>query len=217
MTSVAINKPSLKDIQAAITTGTLTCTSLVEHYLNKISAAESFNCYVEVWADEARERARLLDALPAAERGPLHGAVISIKDVLCYKDHQVTAGSKILSGFTSQFSATAVERALAAGAIIIGRTNCDEFAMGSGNEHSHYGPTRNGADAERVPGGSSGGAAVSVQLDTCLIALGSDTGGSVRQPASFCGVYGIKPTYGRISRHGLLAYGSSFDQIGILA
>ena len=146
----------------------------------------------------------------------MFGAVVSIKDVICYQGHTVTAGSKILEGFQSLFSATAVERLLAEDAIIIGRTNCDEFAMGSTNETSYYGPVRNAADPTKVPGGSSGGAAVAVQADTCLISLGTDTGGSVRQPAALCGVIGMKPTYGRISRHGLLAYGSSFDQVGIL-
>jgi aspartyl-tRNA(Asn)/glutamyl-tRNA(Gln) amidotransferase subunit A len=149
--------------------------------------------------------------------GRLAGMVVSIKDVICYQDHKVTAGSKILEGFESLFSATVVERLLAEDAIIIGRTNCDEFAMGSTNETSIYGSTKNAADPSRVPGGSSGGAAVAVQADTCLMALGSDTGGSVRQPAAFCGVIGFKPSYGRISRHGLLAYGSSFDQIGVLS
>jgi aspartyl-tRNA(Asn)/glutamyl-tRNA(Gln) amidotransferase subunit A len=143
--------------------------------------------------------------------------VVSIKDVICYKDHTVTAGSKILSGFKSLYSSTAVDRLLVEDAILIGSTNCDEFAMGSTNETSYYGVVRNAVNTNLVPGGSSGGAAVSVQTDTCLVALGSDTGGSVRQPAAFCGINGFKPTYGRISRHGLLAYGSSFDQIGIFA
>ncbi len=143
--------------------------------------------------------------------------MISLKDNICYAGHQVSAASKILEGFTSLYSATAVERVLAEDAILIGRTNCDQFGMGSSNENSVYGPVRNALDPERVPGGSSGGAAVALQTDTCLIALGSDTGGSVRQPAGFCGIWGFKPTYGRISRHGLIAYGSSFDQIGIMA
>ena len=211
---------SLSQIQTALHRGDTTLTAIVAYYLTQIEAAQTLNAYVEVFAEEAMERARALDARFRAEPaavGPLFGMVISIKDVLCYAGHEVTAGSRILAGFNSLFSATAVERLLAADAIIIGRTNCDEFAMGSSNENSCYGPVKNAADPTKVPGGSSGGAAVSVQADTCLAALGTDTGGSVRQPAAFCGVIGFKPSYGRISRHGLLAYGSSFDQVGIFA
>jgi len=211
---------SLSNTRTALSQGQTTCTALTAHYLERIEATRHLNIYVEVFAEEARERARELDEKFQQNPnsvGKLFGAVISIKDVICYAGHEVTAGSKILKGFKSLFSATAVERLLAEDAILIGRVNCDEFAMGSTNETSCYGPTRNAADPSKVPGGSSGASAVAVQAGTCLISLGSDTGGSVRQPAAFCGVVGFKPTYGRISRHGLLAYASSFDQIGILA
>jgi aspartyl-tRNA(Asn)/glutamyl-tRNA(Gln) amidotransferase subunit A len=218
-----MNEPKfsrLSAVQAAIEQGRLTCVELVIHYLSRIEAQKELNIYVEVFAEEALARARTLDERyrrDPSSLGRLYGMVVSIKDVICYKGHKVTAGSRMLEGFESLFSATAVERLLAEDAVIIGRTNCDEFAMGSTNETSVYGPTRNPIDPARIPGGSSGGAAAAVRADTCLAALGSDTGGSVRQPAAFCGVIGLKPTYGRISRHGLLAYGSSFDQIGVLA
>ncbi len=208
---------SLQQIQGAINKGDLTCSALTKYYLEKINTTTDLNIYIEVFEEEALARAKELDAKPTSERGRLHGAVIAIKDVLCYKGHSVTAASKILKGFVSPYNATAIQRLLDEDAIIIGRVNCDEFAMGSSNENSCYGVTRNAADPTKVPGGSSGASAVAVQARTCLFALGSDTGGSVRQPASFCGVVGVKPTYGRISRYGLLAYGSSFDQIGILS
>ncbi|AEE51158.1 Asp-tRNA(Asn)/Glu-tRNA(Gln) amidotransferase subunit GatA [Haliscomenobacter hydrossis] len=210
---------TLTQVQDAIQSGATTLVEVVDHYLEKIHEYQALNIYVEVFAEEALEKAHQLEQKyreNPAQVGRLFGAVVSIKDVICYQGHTVTAGSKILEGFQSLFSATAVERLLAEDAIIIGRTNCDEFAMGSTNETSYYGPVRNAADPTKVPGGSSGGAAVAVQADTCLISLGTDTGGSVRQPAALCGVIGMKPSYGRISRHGLLAYGSSFDQVGIL-
>lgn len=211
---------SLAEIQAALRSKETTCRALVEYYLSQIEKTRHLNAYIEVWAGEALAKADFLDAHLAeapTKMGRLCGAVISLKDNICYAGHQVTAASKILEGFTSLYSATAVERLLKEDAIIIGRTNCDQFGMGSSNENSIYAPVLNASDPERVSGGSSGGAAVSVQAETCLAALGSDTGGSVRQPAGFCGIWGFKPTYGRISRHGLIAYGSSFDQIGILA
>lgn len=210
---------SIKATQSALTDGRLTTAALVAHFLERIEATRDLNIYVEVFAEEAQQEAARQDLArtQGAKLGKLAGVVVSLKDVLCYAGHGVSAGSKMLENFVSPYTATAVQRLLDEDAIIIGRTNCDEFAMGSGNENSHYGPTLNAADPTRVPGGSSGGAAVSVQAGTCLLALGSSTGGSVRQPASFCGVHGFKPTYGRISRHGLIAYGSSFDCIGFLA
>lgn len=211
---------SLKAVQKDIETGQTSCTQLVDYYLSQISATSHLNIYIEVFNEEAKERAKILDEKYQANPnsvGRLYGMVISIKDVLCYKDHQVTASSKILQGFHSVYTATAIQRLLDEDVIIIGRVNCDQFAMGSSNENSYYGPCKNAINPEYVPGGSSGGSAVSVQADTCLSSLGTDTGGSVRQPAAFCGVIGVKPTYGRISRYGLLAYASSFDQIGVLS
>jgi aspartyl-tRNA(Asn)/glutamyl-tRNA(Gln) amidotransferase subunit A len=215
-----INFPDILGLQAALRAGEISCSQVVERHLSNINAHQHLNAWVEVWAEEARQKATQTDEKirnSPHTLGRLFGVVISIKDNICYAGHEVTAASKILEGFHALYSATAVERLLAEDAIIIGRTNCDQFGMGSSNENSVYGPVLHPLDTARIPGGSSGGAAVSLQTGGCHIALGSDTGGSVRQPAGFCGVWGFKPTYGRISRHGLIAYGSSFDQIGVLA
>lgn len=206
---------SIAHHHARLRQGETTCVETVKHYLAAIEANSQLNCYLEVFAEEALERAAMLDAGPIA--GKLHGVVMGIKDNICYQDHRVSAGSRILQNFVSLYSATAVERLLAEGAIIIGRHNCDEFGMGSTNENSAYGPVLNPLDNSRVPGGSSGGSAAAVKAGLCMAALGSDTGGSVRQPADFCGIVGFKPGYGSVSRHGLIAYASSFDQIGVLA
>jgi aspartyl-tRNA(Asn)/glutamyl-tRNA(Gln) amidotransferase subunit A len=199
--------------------GNTTCVAVVKHYLEQINRYKHLNAFTEVYAEEALEKAAALDAGRKTGKVPgrLHGVVVGIKDVLCYRDHRVTAASKILEGFVSLYSATAVQRLLDEDAIIIGTCNCDEFAMGSTSENSAYGNVLNALDETRVPGGSSGGSAVAVQAGMCMISLGSDTGGSVRQPADFCGIVGLKPTYGRISRYGLIAYASSFDQIGIFS
>ena len=187
----------------------------MQHYITAIHQNKHLNCYLEVFEQQALERAAKLDSQPIS--GRLHGVVVGIKDNICYKGHRASASSKILENFISPYSATAVERLEQEGAIIIGRLNCDEFGMGSSNENSAFGPVLNPNDNTRVAGGSSGGSAAAVKAGLCMAALGSDTGGSVRLPADFCGVIGYKPSYGRVSRYGLMAYGSSFDQIGVLS
>ncbi|MBL0129315.1 MAG: Asp-tRNA(Asn)/Glu-tRNA(Gln) amidotransferase subunit GatA [Flavobacteriales bacterium] len=193
-------------------------TAAVSTALENAETNKDLNAFLEVFTESALEHATRVDERrQAGNAGPLSGVVLSIKDNICYKDHRVGAGSKILEGFTSLYSATVVERLLAADAVILGRTNCDEFAMGSSNENSAYGNVLNPVDRTKVPGGSSGGAAASVAAGIVHVALGSDTGGSIRQPASFTGTVGFKPTYGRVSRYGLIAFASSFDQIGPFA
>ncbi len=205
-------------IQSNIKNGEYTLPELVDSYLNEIEKTSDLNIYLEVWKDEALEKAEQIQKkINANTAGPLAGMVVGLKDNICYAGHKVSAASRILEGFESVYSSTVVERLLEADALFIGRLNCDEFAMGSSNEKSAYGPVKNPHDPTCVPGGSSGGSAAAVAANTCLVSLGSDTGGSIRQPASFCGVFGLKPTYGTISRHGLIAYASSMDQIGPFA
>lgn len=210
---------SIKDYHAALVADHTTCTQAVKYYLDRITVQENLNAYLEIFSEEALAQAAILDAerKQGKKLGKLHGVVIGIKDVLSYKGHTVSAASKILENYTAVYTATAIQKLQDEGAIIIGRQNCDEFAMGSSNENSAYGPVKNAIDISKVPGGSSGGSAVSVQAGLSMISIGSDTGGSVRQPADFCGVVGLKPSYGRISRYGLIAYASSFDQIGIFS
>ena len=209
-----MNLPSsFSEINQLLVQGKLDLADVCKHYFQKIEHS-STNAFIEIFKDSAlKKAAEINDKIKDKNQGALAGMIIGIKDNICYKNHEVTASSKILNGFNSVFNATAVQRLLKEDAIIIGRLNCDEFAMGSSNENSYYGPVKHHLDETRVPGGSSGGSAVAVAEGLCMASLGSDTGGSIRQPASFCGVIGMKPSYGRISRHGLLAYASSFDRI----
>lgn len=208
------------ELAAAIKAGKTTAVDAVKEVLSNIEEKEELlNCYVTLDKQGALERAeKVQKKIEAGElTGPLAGVPVAIKDNMCTKDMLTTCSSKILGNFVPAFSAEAVLNLEKAGAVILGKTNMDEFAMGSTTETSAYGPTRNPWDTEHVPGGSSGGSAAAVAAQECFFALGSDTGGSIRQPASYCGVVGMKPTYGTVSRYGLIAYGSSLDQIGPLA
>lgn len=209
---------SYEEVKKALKKSTISCEKLIKQYLKSIEENTDLNAFVEVFSEEAIAQAKKIDQkLKKGSAGKLAGMTIGIKDNICYKNHKVSAGSKILQGFESIYTATAIQKLINEDAIIIGRLNCDEFAMGSSNENSVYGPVKNPHNKQKVPGGSSGGSATAVAAGLCLASLGSDTGGSIRQPASFCGVFGLKPTYGRVSRHGLIAYASSFDQIGPIA
>lgn len=198
--------------------GKVTCTEIVNYYLGNIEKGKHLNAFLSVFEDEARTKAAAIDAkLRSGKAGRLAGMVIAAKDVLSIKGKRLTCSSKILENFEALYTATAIQRLEDEDAIIIGKTNCDEFAMGSSNENSAYGPVLNPFDNTRVPGGSSGGSSAAVAADMCMVSLGTDTGGSIRQPAAFCGVVGLKPTYGRVSRYGLTAFASSFDSIGPFA
>ncbi len=208
---------SLAKIQSDLSSSKISLYSLVESYLSAIEKNKNINAFLEVFASESLVKAKELDEkIKAGKAGKLAGLVLGIKDNICYKDHKCSASSKILEGFVSLYDSTVVARLLAEDAIIIGRLNCDEFAMGSSNENSAYGNVLNPLDTSRVTGGSSGGSVAAVAANLCLAALGTDTGGSVRQPCSFTGLVGLKPTYGRISRYGIIAYASSFDQVGTI-
>jgi len=216
-TDILNELPSFSQLQVLLQQGAITCTAVVEQCLSNIVRGAHLNAFLRTYAKEAKQQAAAIDQQYSVARLPeLAGMIVGLKDLLCYKDHPIQAASKILEGFISQFSATAVQRLIDKHAIIIGHQNCDQFGMGSSNENSAFGPVYNALDTNRVPGGSSGGSAVAVQAHMCHVSLGTDTGGSVRQPAAFCGLVGLKPTYARISRHGLIAYASSFDTIGII-
>jgi len=204
--------------RSALESGATTVERVTGDFLDAIEEGKRLNAFLSVFQDQSREQARAVDRkLAAGKGGPLAGMVIAVKDVLCVKGERTTCGSKMLEDFVSLYDATAVARLRAADAVLIGKTNMDEFAMGSSTENSAFGPVRNPVDETKVPGGSSGGSCVAVAAGMAHAALGTDTGGSIRQPAAFCGVVGFKPTYGRVSRYGLVALSSSFDQIGPFA
>ena len=207
--------PTFADARRALDHGETTCEEIVTGFLERIDAEnEALNLFLSVDRDGALARARALDA--SGDDLPLKGLVLGIKDTIAVEGRPLTCGSRMLEDFVSLYSATAVRRLRDAGAVVLGKLNCDEFAMGSSNETSHFGPARNPVDPDYVPGGSSGGSAAAVAAGFCHAALGSDTGGSVRLPAAFTGTVGLKPTYGRVSRYGLVAFASSLDVIGPL-
>jgi aspartyl-tRNA(Asn)/glutamyl-tRNA(Gln) amidotransferase subunit A len=201
-----------------VSSGEINLKDNVISFFNRIDEHKDLNAYNFLFKDEALNQAPLVETkIKNGTAGKLAGMVIAVKDVLSIKDKPLTCSSNILKEFTSVYTATSVQKLIDEDAIIIGKTNCDEFAMGSSNENSAFGNVLNPYDKTRVPGGSSGGSAAAVAARLCDVALGTDTGGSIRQPASFCGIYGIKPTYGRVSRYGLTAFASSFDSVGCFA
>jgi aspartyl-tRNA(Asn)/glutamyl-tRNA(Gln) amidotransferase subunit A len=220
-TETYVEKPkSLAELRAGITGGSIKATELAAGYYARIEQINpELNVYLSLTKERALAQAARVDAAAAKgdPLGPLAGVPVGIKDVLVMQGAPATAGSKILEGYQPPYDATAVAKLEAAGAVLLGKLNCDEFAMGSSNENSAYGPVRNPVDPERVPGGSSGGSAAAVAANLAVASLGTDTGGSIRQPASFCGVVGVLPTYGRVSRYGLIAFASSLDRIGPFA
>ena len=206
---------NITEIKTLLRENKTTCKELVEKHLLKIEENKNLNCFISIFEEKARKKAQEVDdKLQSNTAGELAGTIIGIKDVICVKDEPTTCGSRMLENFRPPFDATVIEKLEKEDAIIIGKLNMDEFAMGSTTESSFFGPTLNPHDTTRIPGGSSGGAAAAVAADIVPVTLGSDTGGSIRQPAALCGVVGLKPTYGRISRYGLIAYASSLDQIG---
>jgi aspartyl-tRNA(Asn)/glutamyl-tRNA(Gln) amidotransferase subunit A len=213
-----MHEKSLTELRAALAAKECSAVELAQLYLKRIDAAHSLNAFVHVDADLTLEQAKAADALlHTGHAGPLVGLPIAHKDVFVTRGWRATAGSKMLANYTSPFDATVVERLKRAGMVCVGKTNMDEFAMGSSNENSYFGPVQNPWDTKAVPGGSSGGSAAAVAARLAPAATGTDTGGSIRQPASFSGITGIKPTYGRVSRYGMIAFASSLDQGGPMA
>ncbi len=211
---------TMQELRAQITAGTAKAADLAARYYDRIAEINPhLNIYLSLTKGRALQQAERVDALAAKgdPLPPLAGIPVGIKDVLVMQGAPATAGSRILEGYRPPYDATVVSKLEAAGAVLLGKLNCDEFAMGSSNENSAYGPVRNPVDPERVPGGSSGGSAAAVAANMAVATLGSDTGGSIRQPASFCGVVGVLPTYGRVSRYGLIAFASSLDRVGPFA
>lgn len=203
------------EAHAALIRGEMTCKRLVEEYLDRIEQSARLNAFISVLPESALTQAEAVDKkVREKHAGKLAGLILAVKDNIVVKDVRVTCGSRILENFVAPYHATVAQKLLDADAIVIGKTNMDEFAMGSSNENSYFGPALNPHDRTRVAGGSSGGSCVAVAANLAMAALGSDTGGSIRQPAAFCGVVGLKPTYGRVSRFGLVAFASSLDQIG---
>jgi aspartyl-tRNA(Asn)/glutamyl-tRNA(Gln) amidotransferase subunit A len=215
---MAVSRPTYEQTREALRSGRTTVEKTVAEYLDAAARHASLNAFLQINGESAFAQARTVDRKIASDHaGALAGMVIAVKDNICIRGERVTCGSKILENFVSPYDATVIERLRDADAVVIGKTNLDEFAMGSSTENSAFGPVRHPLNERRVPGGSSGGSAVAVAAGMAHAALGSDTGGSIRQPAAFCGVVGMKPTYGRVSRYGLVALSSSFDQIGPFA
>jgi len=211
-----LNQLTIHELQEKIKNNSVTATQITESVFSRIDAVEErVHSYIRLMKEDALAAAAKADVdIKKGNIKPLTGIPIALKDIVCTKGITTTCGSRILHNFVPPYNSTVVEKLRSAGAIFIGKANMDEFAMGSSTETSYFGPTRNPWDLERIPGGSSGGSAAAVAADECIASIGSDTGGSIRQPAALCGIVGMKPTYGRVSRFGLIAFASSLDQIG---
>src|SRR3989344_4837281 len=205
---------TISQIKQGLGNKDFSCVDLVNHYYRKIGEQADLNAYITLTKEEALAEAKKVDEkIGGGEKlGSLAGVPMAVKDIILTKGIKTTAGSRILANYIAPYDATVVRKLKTEGAILLGKTNCDEFAMGSSNETSAFGPVLNPWDKARVPGGSSGGSAAAVAADECVFSIGTDTGGSIRQPAALCGVGGLKPTYGRVSRYGLIALTSSLDQ-----